>query len=135
APVLPQAASAFVPTHNISAGNVIVTQNDTNNNNTSVSTVIQNGVNDFQVRPGGNSRGDFGVQVGPDPLDDAANGVVMPSVMQNGRDNGEFFFPGTNYTVGFMAPAAGGYLLCSQILLAGATAGNDPEWNVTMAGG
>ena len=94
--VWPRAASGLVPTHNISAGNVIVTQNDTNNNNTSVTTTIQNGVNDFQVRPGGNSRGDFGVQVGSDPLDDAANGVVMQSVMQNGRDNGGFFFPGTN---------------------------------------
>src|SRR4051812_40226626 len=135
ASVWPPSALAFVPAHNVAAGNLIVTQNDTNNNNSSVSTAFALSVNDLQVRPGGNSRGDFGIQVGGDPSDDTANGVVIGSVSQNGRDNSEFFFPGTNNAVGFMAPVAGGYLLCSQILLAGATAGNDPEWNVNMAGG
>src|SRR4051812_13946864 len=111
ATICPRSALAYVPAHNIAAGNVIIIQNDTGNANTSVSTSISQGVNDFPTRPGGNSRGDFGVQVGADPTDDAANGVLMPSVMQNGRDNGEPLRSGTNQAVGFMAPAAGGYLL------------------------
>src|SRR5205823_14223462 len=128
-----QSARAFVPSHNIAAGTVIVVQNDTNNANTSVSTSVALSVNDFRVRTAGNSRGDFGIQIGPDATDDATSGVVMASVTQNGRDNGELYRSGTNQAVGFMAPAAAGYLLCSQVLT-NSGGGNDPEWNVNMAG-
>ncbi len=89
--------------HNVSAGNMTVIQNDSGNTTNSVTTFLTLSINDFRVRGAGgagtdglnplNSRGDFAVQVGPDPWANFTNGVMMASVTQNTRDNGD---EGTN---------------------------------------
>ena len=48
------------------------------------------------MRPGSN-RGDYNVQMGPGANDDVTAGILMTSVAENGRDNGETNYPGINF--------------------------------------
>ena len=82
--------------HSISAANIDVVQNDTANNTTSVTVTTALSINDFRVRVGSN-RADYNVQIGADSTDDVTNGILISSINQNGRDNGETNFPGMNY--------------------------------------
>ena len=96
---LSPAARATLPGHNIAAGNITVTQNDFGNTTNSVTLSLSFSVNDFRVRGAGTggsdsliplqSRGDFPVQIGEDATNDFVSGILMSSVTQNGRDNGE----------------------------------------------
>jgi len=88
------AASQVLPP--ISAANIDVVQNDTNNNSTSVTVTTALSINDFRIRSGSN-RADYDVQIGDSSTDDVSNGVLICSLDQNGRDNGEPGFPGMNY--------------------------------------
>jgi autotransporter-associated beta strand protein len=82
--------------HHIAAANIAVVQNDTNNTSASVTVSTALSINDFRIRTGSN-RGDYDVQVGPVSADDVTNGILMTSIRQNGRDNGEAKYPGMNY--------------------------------------
>jgi hypothetical protein len=82
--------------HSISAANIDVVQNDTANNTTSVTVTTTLSINDFRVRAGSN-RADYNVQIGADSTDDVTNGILITSINQNGRDNGETNFLGMNY--------------------------------------
>src|SRR3954464_11965525 len=76
--LLPSAQAAPV-THGISAANINVVQNDTGNTTASVTVTTPLAINDFRIRDGSN-RGDFDIQIGPDPTDDAPNGVLMSCI-------------------------------------------------------
>jgi hypothetical protein len=88
------ALGAPQPAHNVSAANINVVQNDTANTTNSVTVTTTLSINDMRIRPGSN-RGDYNLQVGDSPTNDLPTGLVMTSVGENGRDNGEG--TGTNY--------------------------------------
>lgn len=89
-------SNAFASTNGVSAGNIVVVQNDSSNNTESVTVTLSLSVNDFSIREG-SSRGDFNVQIGEGFSDDADTGVLISSVAENGRDNGETNYPGLNF--------------------------------------
>src|SRR5207249_4385612 len=75
----------------------------------SVTTSLAVQIGDFRLRGTGaagddhsplNSRGDYAVQIGSDPGADLTNGILMSSVTENGRDNGEP--TGSNYCIAFI---------------------------------
>jgi phospholipase C len=83
--------------HHIAAANISVVQNDAGNTTNSVTVSTSLSINDFRIRPGSN-RADYNVQIGSVSTDDVTNGILMGSIDQNGRDNGELdTFPGMNY--------------------------------------
>jgi hypothetical protein len=144
------AAHAAPPGHPVSAGNVTVIQNDAGNTTNSVTTFVSLAINDFRVRGSGaegddrsplNSRGDFPVQIGPDASDDFTNGILMSSVTENGRDNGE----GTTsiYCVSMIEnqrtnavdtnATVGAYWIAVNNA-ANVGAGSSPEYNINVAG-
>lgn len=82
--------------HGVSAANIQVVQRDAGNTTNSVELIPLLSVNDLRVRDGSN-RGDFSLQIGDNSSDDAAAGVLLTCVTENGRDNGEVSYPGTNF--------------------------------------
>src|SRR5687767_9215405 len=129
---LPSAKAAPPPPHGISAANINVVQNDTNNTAGSVTITASNVINDFRIRSGGN-RGDFNVQVGDSPTDDGA-GLLLTSVTQNGRDNGEEGnLAGTIFAISMTQPNANGYFIPVNTANGNYAAGGNPEWNVNVA--
>jgi hypothetical protein len=91
------------PPHNISAANLSVIQNDTGNTVNSVAVSAPLSLNDMRVRPGSN-RGDYNLQIGDSVSNNALGGILMVSIAQNGRDNGELADEQKNYA----APAFDG---------------------------
>ncbi len=78
--------------HHISAANITVQQNDTANTTASVTLIPTLEINDFRVTNGptsGNSRADYFVQIGTNAADNVTNGILISSITDNGRDNGE----------------------------------------------
>src|SRR2546423_817669 len=57
--------------HHIAAANIMVVQNDTSNNTTSVTVSTGTSINDFRIRPGSN-RADYNVQIGNLSTDDVS---------------------------------------------------------------
>jgi len=99
--------------HHIAAANISVTQVDTNNTVDSVEMTQTVTIGGMKIR-GDSNRGDFNLQIGEDYADDASTGVVISSVAENGRDNGEAVYPGTNFctsTIDYTRTggSAGGY--------------------------
>ena len=94
-----QCVQAVSGTNQISAANINVFQNDTNNNATSVTLSTPVSLNDFRVINGTQtSRADYFVQIGASATDDVVNGILISSIDQNGRDNGESgVYYGMNY--------------------------------------
>jgi hypothetical protein len=120
-----------VAQHNIGALRVGVVQNDTNNTSDSVFLEELVSVNDLHLRLGAN-RGDYNVQAGEDSIDDVENGVLISCVAENGRDNGELAYPGTNYctsTIDYVRSGleAGSYYISTFNTPAGA------EFNMDVA--
>src|SRR5688500_6965575 len=124
---LPTAQAAPPPPHGISAANINVVQNDTNNTTASVTVTASNVINDFRIRSG-SSRGDFNVQVGGSPFDDGA-GLLLTSVTQNGRDNGEEGnLAGTIFAISMTQPNANGNCILFNTTKGNNTARSHPEW-------
>ncbi|MDR3377951.1 MAG: Ig-like domain-containing protein [Verrucomicrobiae bacterium] len=99
----------------LAAVNLQVVENDTNNTTDSVTVTATLSINDLRVR-GGSNRGDYNVQIGADCGDDVESGVLLSCVAENGRDNGEAFFPGANFCTSAVDYArtgddAGGYVI------------------------
>jgi hypothetical protein len=92
---------AEAQSNGISAGLINVIQNDTSNNTESVTVTCTVAINGFFIRDG-STRGDYFVQVGAGFSDDVDSGVMMSSIAQNGRDNGETNYPGMNYCTSTM---------------------------------
>lgn len=80
----------------LSAANLSVVQFAEDNATNSLKLTTTLAINDFRLREGSN-RGDYNVQIGASHSDDVATGVIMTSVAENGRDNGEPTYPGINY--------------------------------------
>ncbi len=92
-------AQAVSGTNQISAANINVVQNDTGNTAASVTLSTPVSINDFRVINGTqSSRADYYVQIGASATDDVTNGILISSIDQNGRDNGESgAYYGMNY--------------------------------------
>lgn len=82
--------------HDIAAANFSVVQVDTNNTVDSVEMATTVSINDMHIR-GDSNRADYNLQAGTDYSDDVWTGVLISSVAQNGRDNDEVVYPGTNF--------------------------------------
>lgn len=98
--------------HNIIAANVNVVQNDTGNVEASITMSTPYSFNGFGFRPT-YSRGDYTVQMGSSALDDIAGGILLASINNNGRDNGETnsgsTAAGMNYGIPSVHDDANGY--------------------------
>src|SRR5439155_4126313 len=117
--------------HGISAAYINVVQNDTSNNTSSVTVSTTLSINEFSIRPGSN-RGDYFLQIGAGFSDDADTGVLMSSVAENGRDNGETSYPGVNFctsTIDYTRTGgnAGGYYVSTFNAPTGA------EYNINVS--
>src|SRR5439155_13121683 len=145
-------AHAAPPGHNISAGNITVIQNDTGHTTNSVTTSLPLSITAFRVRGSGaagddrsplNSRGDYPVQIGSDPASNFTNGILMSSVTENSRDNGE----GTTNIYGVCMienqrtnavdsnAIVGAYWIpVNSTAPTGGGAGSAPEYNINVAG-
>lgn len=82
--------------HGVAAAFLVVAQNDTNNTPESVTLALPVSGGGLRLR-GGSNRGDYNLQILDSPAEDAGEGVLLSCVAENGRDNGEAAFPGTNY--------------------------------------
>ncbi len=119
--------------HHISAANIVVVQNDTNNTTASVTVSTSLSINDFRIRTGSN-RADYNVQIGATSTDDVTNGILMTSIDQNGRDNGEDAFPGMNYgTAGIDSNASGSPGSSGEYWIPVFQAPNNAEYNFNVA--
>jgi hypothetical protein len=82
-------ATATPTAQAIEFGMVTVQQNSTANTSAAVTLTAYANSPDFQVPAGLSNRGDYGIQIGSDRSDDVASGIILASVANNGRDNGE----------------------------------------------
>ncbi len=117
----------------IAAANITVVQVDTNNTVDSVELTETVSINGMNIR-GDSNRADYNLQIGPDYADDVSTGVLISTVAQNGRDNGELAYPGTNYctsTIDYTRTGgnAGGYF----VSIFNAPAGQEYNINVSAA--
>ncbi|MEO6034288.1 MAG: DNRLRE domain-containing protein [Verrucomicrobiota bacterium] len=120
-------SNAELVTHGISAAQLNEVQGTTHD---SVTVTAGYSINDFRVRIGSNG-GDYNVQIGEDPLDDAPNGILMSSVAENGRDN---YLTGTKTNcVSMVDFNANGYFISISAAM-GFGAGANPEYNINVAG-
>jgi hypothetical protein len=122
--------------HHIAAANLVVVQNDTNNTTSSVTVGTSLSINDFRMRTGSN-RGDYNVQIGNISTDDVTNGILMTSINQNGRDNGELdAFPGMNYgTCSIDSSPSGSPGSSGEYFISVFQAPNNAEYNFNVAAG
>lgn len=100
--------AASSPPHHLSAANFMVVQNDTANTADSVTVTTTLSINDMRVRPGSN-RGDYNLQIGDLATNNAAQGMLLVAVTQNGRDNGELADEQKNYAAPAFDVGANGY--------------------------
>ncbi|HXU77262.1 MAG TPA: hypothetical protein VN794_11880, partial [Methylomirabilota bacterium] len=115
----------------ISAANIKVVQVDTNNTVDSVEMTATVSINGMHIR-GDSNRADYNLQIGSDYSDDVLSGVLISSVAENGRDNGEDAYPGTNFctsTIDYTRTGgnAGGYFVSTFNTPAGA------EYNINIS--
>ena len=115
----------------IAAANITAVQIDTNNTVDSVEMETTISINGLKIR-GDSNRADYNLQAGNEYSDDVSTGVLISSVAQNGRDNGETAYPGTNFctsTIDYTRTGgnAGGYYVSSFNTPAGA------EYNINAS--
>jgi hypothetical protein len=82
----------------VEMANLDVVQHDAGNNTTSVTVTALQATSGFSVRTGSN-RGDYNIQIGPVYTDDAAAGILITSVRENGRDNSAYGDPAGTFFV------------------------------------
>ena len=73
----------------IEFANIDVVQNDAGDATTSVTVTTSQATSNFFV-PAGSNCGDYNIQIGDSTADDAAGGILITAVAQNGRDNDAF---------------------------------------------
>ena len=76
------------PPHGVVAAHIGVEQLTSGNSAADVIVTNILAVNDFRIRPTAN-RGDFDIQIGEDASDDVAGGVLITSVAEHTRDQGD----------------------------------------------
>src|SRR5687768_11603700 len=134
------------PPHGIVAAHIGVEQLTSGNSAADVIVTNILAVNDFRIRPTAN-RGDFDIQIGEDAADDVAVGVLMTSVAEHTRDQGDSGqligtapnqVPG--YTAGphtatshFEAQAAGSYFIPIAYTLPNPISTAVIEFNINIA--
>ncbi|MEJ5237337.1 MAG: DNRLRE domain-containing protein [Limisphaera sp.] len=90
-------AAAPAPDHGIVAANLHVEVHDFLNATNSITLSIPYAIGDFRLNPDLSNNGDYAVQIGPSRTDDVNGGILITSVRENGRDVGNFLYPGTNF--------------------------------------
>ncbi|MBM4091142.1 MAG: hypothetical protein FJ276_17225, partial [Planctomycetes bacterium] len=123
--------------HNVAAAMVDVVQNDTGNSTTSVTVTAPYAFNDFRIRSGSN-RADYNVQIGPSATDDVVGGILLTSITNNGRDNGETTTPPGPGVVRYGTSAidantAGYWIPVFDTSLSGYSGGTEYNFNVAAA--
>ncbi|WP_254508661.1 autotransporter-associated beta strand repeat-containing protein [Anatilimnocola floriformis] len=113
-----------------SAANITVVQNDTADTAASVTLSLAQATADFAIRAG-STRGDYNVQIGSSAADDLAGGVLISSIRENGRDNGEV--GGLRYATSATTSLAAG--LSISVSEAGPLATTGAEYNTNVAAG
>ena len=116
--------------HKVAAGWLHVEQTTTIDTNNNARVTLGLGINNFQLVSF--NRGDYSVRagVGTDSTEDAVRGVLMTSVIENGRNN----FGTNGYPIAaFETNGSGAYRIVSFLATAGG-AGNSVEYNVNVAG-
>lgn len=101
--------AAPVPPHGVAAANIEVVINP----DSTVTCSNTYSIGDFRTRDGSNA-GDYNIQVGDEFSEDVDSGVLMTSIRQNGRDNSNPLYPGTNFCTSHLGVSetlgnAGGY--------------------------
>ena len=82
--------------HDIVATDIEVVHLGEGNTPAEVAVTAVRPIGDFRIRETAN-RGDYDMQIGEDPFDDVATGIVITSISENGRDNLHSTYPGTNF--------------------------------------
>lgn len=98
---LPPASAAPAPPHGIAAANITVVQLGYGNDPSEVIVTNSYAFGEFNIRTNSN-RADYYVQVGPESTNDMDLGILMSSVTENGRDNFDPIYPGTNFCTSFI---------------------------------
>ena len=88
---------APAPDHGIVAANIDVVIHDFLNNTNSVTLSLSYAIGDFRLNPDLSNNGDYAVQIGETRTDDVPRGILIASVRENGRDSGNYLYPGTNF--------------------------------------
>lgn len=134
------------PPHGIVAAHIGVEQLTTGNTPPDVIVTNILAVNDFRIRPSAN-RGDFDIQIGEDLADDVAGGVLITSVAEHTRDqgdSGQLIGTAPNqvpaYTAGphtatshLESQAAGSYFIPIAFTLPNSIATTVVEYNINVA--
>lgn len=115
-------------TQAVEFANVVVVQHDTGNTSSSVSLTTTIGTDNFFV-PDGN-RGDYNVRIGASGADDVAGGILITSISQNGRDNGE---GGVKFATSAVDIDGSSYFIPMSEAGGLATSGNEYNTNVSAA--
>ncbi|UOM35734.1 glycerophosphodiester phosphodiesterase family protein [Acuticoccus sp. I52.16.1] len=81
----------FIPyeTDEVEAGMIEVTQNDTSNSLSSVTLELSGGTDGFHIDGGQSNRGDYHVYIGDSWDGDVDEGIIIPTIAQNGVDHGQ----------------------------------------------
>ncbi|HSI65509.1 MAG TPA: hypothetical protein VLE43_20450 [Candidatus Saccharimonadia bacterium] len=111
----------------LSFGNVSVDQNNPDNTAAAVTLSLDYSHGTISIRPNGSNRGDFGLNFSAQPNQDRANGILITTASQNGRDNSH---AGDNPAVRYSTTAdynSGGSWAVSTINTSGG------EWNTDFA--
>lgn len=97
---------AFIPYAQdlVQAAQIGVQQNDTGNSSSSVTLSLIGSTGDFHLNHGRSNRGDYHVRIGDSDANDVAEGILITSIANNGRDHGQ----GQGLQYGTSAIAQGG---------------------------
>jgi hypothetical protein len=93
----PGGHAAPAPNHGVVAANIDVVINDFLNYTNSVILSVPYAIGDFRLNPDLSNNGDYAVQIGETRTNDVPGGILITSVRENGRDDGNILYPGTNF--------------------------------------
>ena len=113
----------------IESGVISVQQNSTANTAAAVTLTTTANTAGFAANPAGpTNRADFGVIIGGNAADDVANGILLTSVANNGRNNAEATpLDGTRYGVSGVGVSGGGW----WVPVSDAITGSEYNFNVS----
>jgi hypothetical protein len=137
---LPSVSAAPPPPHGIVAANINVQINDFDNTSNSVTLSTSQKIGDFRLVPAASNNGDYDTQIGDNTTNNVTDGIMMSSVAQNGRDDGSFIFPGTNFCtsmIDYHRPGSaldGAYWIALALCYPNSLASTVYEYDINVAG-
>lgn len=119
--------------HDIVAADIDVQQLGEGNDASEVVVTTPRTIGDFRIRDTAN-RGDYDMQIGEDPFDDVATGIVITSIRENGRDTFHSTYPGTNFATSHIeSQDAGSYFIPVAMTWPNANSTSVIEYNMNVA--